>query len=108
MDRRIVNQLFAVPREVNHLTNVGCVVANAFEILGREEKRRGCVDPARIVAHAVQNVGDDQIVGFVDLPIRHPDLNGRLRIFADEGIQRRGQQGFDLPAHTLKFVGQVE
>ena len=41
---------------------------------------------------------------FVDLLIRHPNLNGRLRIFADEGIQRRGQQGFDLPAHALKLV----
>jgi len=72
---------------IDHLRDVGRMVADAFEVLGDEQQMSGLADVVRIFHHVGEQGAEDGIVEIVDRGVALDDRGGLLRVARGEGVE---------------------
>ena len=86
-------------RVIDHLRNVGRMVADPLEVLGNEKKVRRLPNVVRVFHHVRQQRAENRVVEVVDRLVAFADADGGLGIPLDEGAKDVGHHVRRDPRH---------
>ena len=69
---------------IDHLGDVGGMIADPLEILGHEQQMSGLADVVRVLHHVREQRAEDGIVEVVDRLVALEDSHGRVGVPLDE------------------------
>src|SRR5688572_12084850 len=84
-----VGEVLAGGGEIDHLGDVGGVIADPFEILRNEQEVGGRRDVVRILHHVGEQGTEDAVVEIVDGDVALTHRGGLLRVACCKGVEHR-------------------